>query len=465
MLAVVGASLALLPAGVALPPQPTPSATAGSVAAAWTVAATPLPPDARRGTDDAVTGVDCWSAGQCALAGTYRGGTAVRGVLAVTGQRPSSVVAPLPGDAAGEPQVQLGAVSCWSAGQCVAVGSYRTVAEDVRPLVETLSGGRWRAGAPDLPRSTGPAEAVVLDQVACSPRRCVAVGGYEEFAPELRPLILVRPSGRPDARWRPAALSAPGFPVTVTGVACGPTDRCAAFGSVAARAAVFTGSGASWRARYAPVPDGFDSAGLELTSMSCPTESFCAALGSGRTGRGSGVAVVRLRGEALSTARLPLPAGPAARDVRSGGLSCVSSGTCAAVASTSDGPGGAVVLHSRAGVWSARTVTMPSNAIAGASAFLQDVACVSARSCVAVGGFDRLMFHGRTLQRPLILRWDGTRWTAAALAAPTRPSTAAGDALYQVVCRAGGCLAAGSFVQYDPEGSVRELGGFTAAQR
>ena len=216
-------------------------------------------------------------------------------------RRPSSVVGAAAGDAA---RRTAGATRCrvvlGARSACVAVGSYRTVGWDMRPLVETLFGGRWRAGAP------GPA---ALDRArprpSCSTRwparRSVVSRSVvtRSSPPTLRPLILVRPSGRPAAVWRPAAVSGPGIPRDADRRRVRP-DRPLRRVRVGRRVAP--------RCSPRPVRRGARGTPRCRTGSTAPASnsprcrarpSLCAALGSGRTGRGSGVAVVRLRGEAL----------------------------------------------------------------------------------------------------------------------------------------------------------------------
>ena len=89
--------------------------------------------------------------------------------------------AALPADAAATPQgVSLTSVSCVSAGNCAAVGSYGIGTGGGAPLLLTESGGSWATGIePSVPPNASPASFVSLSSVSCgSAASCGAVGSY-----------------------------------------------------------------------------------------------------------------------------------------------------------------------------------------------------------------------------------------------------------------------------------------------
>ncbi len=129
------------------------------VAGSWSPATTPLPATAISGPDlpQGLNGVSCSAPGRCVAVGVFDqdgAGGSVLGGFSVTeegGQWQDPVVAPLPANAAmqdGAPLFSaLGAVSCWSPGDCVAVGGYDagTPSRPVSRSIElTMSGGVWR---------------------------------------------------------------------------------------------------------------------------------------------------------------------------------------------------------------------------------------------------------------------------------------------------------------------------------
>jgi len=71
---------------------------------------------------------------------------------------------------------QLFAVSCVSAGACIAVGEQGATSQ---PLVETLAGGVWTPSSPALPATAADPGGGSLTGVSCvSASACTAVGAY-----------------------------------------------------------------------------------------------------------------------------------------------------------------------------------------------------------------------------------------------------------------------------------------------
>jgi hypothetical protein len=92
------------------------------------------------------------------------------------------VEAVLPADAAtgADRVVSLNSVSCASAGNCSAVGWYRTKAAGEQGLLVSETGGRWRPGVEAvLPANATTNQFVSLNSVSCtSAGNCTAVGSY-----------------------------------------------------------------------------------------------------------------------------------------------------------------------------------------------------------------------------------------------------------------------------------------------
>jgi hypothetical protein len=143
---------------------------------------------------DDLYGISCTSAGQCAAVGSYENPAATLSGLIEQLNGSAWRVTAAPGSASG----QLSAVSCPSASLCVAVGSLGRSS-----LAERWSGGRWTAATPPGP----PASQGLpwLDDVSCpSTTRCVAVGGTESHA------VVDTLDG---ATWMMTANDGPGFNV------------------------------------------------------------------------------------------------------------------------------------------------------------------------------------------------------------------------------------------------------------
>ena len=79
------------------------------------------------------------------------------------------VKAALPADAGSKPDVALSSVSCASAGDCSAVGSYANSSRNRRGLLLTERGGAWASGVKAaLPTNAGSNPGVHLDSVSCA---------------------------------------------------------------------------------------------------------------------------------------------------------------------------------------------------------------------------------------------------------------------------------------------------------
>lgn len=117
------------------------------------------------------------------------------------------------------------------------------------------------------------------------------------------------------------------------------------------------------------------------------------------------------------------------------GVTCVSAKSCVAVGESVNSK------HVQANLaekwngtrWSATSPPQPSGSIGGG---LNAVSCTSTRNCIAVGGYFK---PGKTI--PQADRWNGSKWTSTAVAAPTSPGSADLDAVACV--SASNCWAAG----------------------
>src|SRR5437588_605592 len=96
-------------------------------AASWATGAEAiLPATARSDPDVGLNAVSCASAGNCTAVGSYSDTSGFRRGLVLTetaGTWATGVEASLPGNAASNPKVSIGSVSCASAGNCSAVGN------------------------------------------------------------------------------------------------------------------------------------------------------------------------------------------------------------------------------------------------------------------------------------------------------------------------------------------------------
>lgn len=365
--------------------------------------------------------VSCASAGNCSAVGTYVDSSGNQEGLLLTekaGSWSAAVEAALPTNAVSSNQfVQWGGLSCASAGNCTAVGQYTVGgAADFGGLLVTETDGSWSAGveaAPPVPDS-----GAWLDSVSCaSAGNCTAVGAYADSSFGEHGLLLTETAGS----WAPeteAALPADNMNLgaEVTSVSCASAGNCTAVGVYDISAVFVARDDVEERAK-----------GLLLTETA----------GSWATG---------------TEAALPANAdGPIAVDpVYPPAVSCSSAGNCTAVGGyyeNSSTPQG-VLLAETAGSWATGVEALPANG--PSSDFRNAVSCASPGNCGAL-----------VLGRNLLTEAAGS-WAAGVQ--PALPANAvSGGLLYSVSCgSADSCNAVGSYEDNSGHGGGLLTGGSPA---
>ena len=192
------------------------------------------------GQDASLYGVTCTSAGNCVAVGTYLGtnGISDREAMVVTetnGAWAAATELALP--TAGQEPAFLYGVTCTSVGNCTAVGDYYDAFGIPRAMVATETSGTWSAlNEPVLPgnASTVPSTTHAdLRAVSCtSPGNCVALGDYEDTSGYVHAMATVESQGS----WAPATevtlpgnASSTGY-ATFSAVTCTSPGDCVASG-------------------------------------------------------------------------------------------------------------------------------------------------------------------------------------------------------------------------------------------
>jgi hypothetical protein len=175
--------------------------------------------------------------------------------------------------------VQAGAgvlhgVSCPSAAECVAVGSYLTAA-----LAETWNGKSWTHVTPPSPHGTS-AFGAELSGISCpTTKNCVAVGSYTLRNGDDAPLAASR-SGRKWTLATPPAVKG-NSDGALASVSCVSAAYCVAVGAHQTAAGYFvlieSWNGKSWTRMPAPDPAG--SQYSILIGVSCVSKTRCVAVG------------------------------------------------------------------------------------------------------------------------------------------------------------------------------------------
>jgi hypothetical protein len=272
-------------------------------------------------------------------------------------------------------------VSCVDADDCVAVG-FGTLRGDAprEAIVETLAGGAWSVDSP----ADGVNDAQLYGVSCTNTVNCVAVGDYEDASGvDTFPLI---------ETWDGATWSiapSPALMGMLNAVSCTGTTDCVAVGYDSDASGngdnlVETWDGTSWS--VVTVPDVTTSDDLE--SVSCPTSSFCAAVGDA-----DGEA------EALDWDGSVWTVISDASFAAGNGVSCPTMTECLAVGG--DVPGDVIEM------WDGSAWTTLAHPSPGTNALLYAVSCDQSADCVAVGSYDP---HQRS-SLTLVESWDGTTWS------------------------------------------------------
>src|SRR5207302_1424514 len=154
-----------------------------------------LPANAGSNPDVGLNAVSCASAGNCTAVGSYTDTSGFRRGLVLTetaGTWATGVEASLPGNAASNPKVSIGSVSCASAGNCSAVGNYNDSSGHPQGLLLRETAGTWATGVEvSLPASAASSPNVSLRSVSCaSAGNCSAVGDYYDSSSHRQGLLL-----------------------------------------------------------------------------------------------------------------------------------------------------------------------------------------------------------------------------------------------------------------------------------
>jgi hypothetical protein len=218
----------------------------------------------------------------------------------------------------------------------------------------------------------------------------------------------------------------------------------AGWGTTASAAVTTRAAAGTWETVTMPQPP--TSGGHQPAGVSCPTRSFCMAVGttSSTEGVGGAVHVQSPFAETFNGTRWTVrhPSTPASATLTAlYGVSCPSPTDCTVVGATGRGN---IATGLLAESWNGKTWRIEATASPGGGAAVNDffsVSCPTASSCMAVGTTER----GRTLPLAETWRSGGVGWKVVATVAPApKGATSYSDALYSVSCpSAARCVAVG----------------------
>jgi hypothetical protein len=256
----------------------------------------------------------------------------------------------------------------------------------------------------------------------------------------------------------PADAAAPAQGVVLQSLSCPTASWCVAVGTYVANnsaALIDTFSGGIWTPTAAPPPTNAPYPGLGagpiLSKVACPAEGFCVAVGT----YGSVGLIETLSGGAWSASVAPVPqnAPTGQTGVSFGALACPAVGSCAAMGKLTASPGGVnsamlFVDTLASGTWTATVEPLPSNASTNELSGNEgpdSVSCPAVGWCVAIGQY----YDSAGQADGLIETLSAGTWAATEAPAPPSSTTYLNAAFSSVACpEVGSCEAVGG---YSPE--------------
>jgi hypothetical protein len=364
------------------------------------------------------TALSCPSAGNCTAAGEYRDSTGNEQGFLLTesaGAWGNSMEAPLPANASSKPEVRLERLSCPSAGNCTVVGNYFDGAGGRRGFLVSETASTWEAALePSLPANAASNPENRMRGISCaSAGNCTAVGSYEDNAGNDEGFLWTETAGT----WGPgveATLPAnAGSSSELRQISCPSAESCTAVGEYTnssddTEGLMLSETSGTWGTGVeAIMPAGARSEpDANVHEVQCPSAGNCTAFGNyvaSNSEEVDGVFVTETAGVWGAGVKRPLPANAEPQLVVEGSLSCPSAGNCGYVGNYKVGAGGfisrALLLTENDGTWGPGiNAALPANVTGDPGAFLSSVSCTARGSCTAVGSYNSYT-GGNTVER------------------------------------------------------------------
>lgn len=362
---------------------------------------------ANAGTDPSagIVAVSCAAPGDCTAIGTYRDSAGYTEGFALSessGVWGASTELTPPINAATNPNFEPTAISCPSAGNCTAVGSYADGAANRLVFVLDESAGTWgTALAPSLPLGAATHPGADLSSVSCfMPHSCTAVGDYSDSSSHFQGLMASESTGS----WHPAVKAAlpadagANAGVLLQSVSCGSSGECVAVGhyldaATNPRPLLLIQSAGLWAPAIEPkLPANTATApNSVLSSVSCPAVGSCSAVGSylDSSSRSDGLLLSQTGGTWATGVKATVPANAnssAAVELQS--IDCASAGNCVALGEYDDSAmeRQGLLLTQSAGSWGpGLEAGLPANAGTHPNVLLNAISCATAGNCSALG--------------------------------------------------------------------------------
>src|SRR5579875_2153555 len=335
-------------------------------------------------------------------------GGAVLTAATLTVALPAAVAEAAPSTWSAEPTVNQGAtgnylnaVSCGSATDCMAVGSYTDSSGNDKTLAEAWNGDSWSVLTTPDPGATGNQ----FNDVSCvSATDCEAVGSYVTGTDAID-IVIAKWNG---STWTTQTSPDPGTAENdLIGVSCLSASSCQAVGhydnGTTDVSLVESWNGSTWSVVSSPSKGSF----TYLNDVSCVSAANCMAVGR-YLGNGSFTLTEKWNGTKWSIVSSPNAGGH--NDSELLRVSCATASSCIAVGDFSNG----TATETLAEKWNGSTWTHPTTPNpSGSENNFDGVSCASATSCVATGD-DR----GSSGDVTLAEKWNGTSWSVTSTPSP-----------------------------------------------
>jgi hypothetical protein len=256
--------------------------------ARWTVNQLPVPANSSATPSISPLKMTCTASG-CVVLGIYNTSGGQAGLLLTgAGSSWTATEAPVPANANPDDAPILTAVQCQSPSLCTAAGRYYEPSSASEGLLITGFGTSWTATESPLPANAIQDDSVDLNALACpDASECLAVGEYQtDGVPESAGLLVTGSA----SSWKPAQAPQPGNAAfdpnpVLEAVACTSAAACVASGRYGTAAGnvhglLIYGGASSWTAIQAPVPPNAGGTS-DVPAVSCvKSASACVAVGS-----------------------------------------------------------------------------------------------------------------------------------------------------------------------------------------
>jgi hypothetical protein len=338
--------------------------------------------------------------------------------------------------------MDLVATSCSSSAFCVAVG---WVSNDPNyystfPLAEIYSGGAWNPVVLPVPADADTrVPKASLKAVSCgADGSCAGAGVYYSYdsstqADNQSGLLEQFNAGS----WAATAAPLPNGPnsalVNLNSVSCSDAVTCVAVGQVSDNldnnvyGAIYTLTSGIWQLAVAPIPS--PHIGILVNGVSCPDDGDCVAVGSYQdTNADWHATILTLASGTWTYSEAPAPSNlvtGSTPDITLNAVDCPEVGSCVAggfyVASgTMVAP---LIEEEQSGTWTPLEAPVPSDSQSDTLAAINGVYCPALGACVATGYY--FTNWAANQESGMIETESGSSWTSATAPLPSGPTGAA----------------------------------------